>query len=97
MKLRCVMDELAMGAIKYSKDGRSASSHHFAYKFADYPNLLFKCSISICDRDYAICSYKDGSPLLEVNAFFASILKLQQYFRFVLSNAKLRQLSLYNL
>uniref|UniRef100_A0A9J2P2K1 ZP domain-containing protein n=1 Tax=Ascaris lumbricoides TaxID=6252 RepID=A0A9J2P2K1_ASCLU len=61
----CVMDELAMGAIKYSKDGRSASSHHFAYKFADYPNLLFKCSISICDRDYAICSYKDGSPLLE--------------------------------
>lgn len=61
------MDPMAMGEIAYSADGHSASSKHFAYKFAGYPNLLFKCSISICQRSLPMCKYNDGTPVIQVS------------------------------
>ncbi|TKR93375.1 hypothetical protein L596_007845 [Steinernema carpocapsae] len=50
----CPTDPIGMGPIEYSYDGGMARSYHTAYKFADYPNLLFKCSISVCRKDVAV-------------------------------------------
>uniref|UniRef100_A0A914BUM2 ZP domain-containing protein n=1 Tax=Acrobeloides nanus TaxID=290746 RepID=A0A914BUM2_9BILA len=60
----CTIDPMGMGKIVYSIDGKSASSRHLAYKFADYPNLLFKCSVSICRKSLMTsCVNPDGSPV----------------------------------
>uniref|UniRef100_A0A7E4VRD8 ZP domain-containing protein n=1 Tax=Panagrellus redivivus TaxID=6233 RepID=A0A7E4VRD8_PANRE len=55
----CVVDDAGIGQIMYSNDGFTAYSRHQAYKFADYPNLLFKCALTICRAD--TCVLKDGS------------------------------------
>uniref|UniRef100_A0AC34GHN4 ZP domain-containing protein n=1 Tax=Panagrolaimus sp. ES5 TaxID=591445 RepID=A0AC34GHN4_9BILA len=57
----CAVDETGIGEIKYSSDGKTATSKHLAYKFADYPNLLFKCSITIC-KAYS-CKFTDGTSI----------------------------------
>uniref|UniRef100_A0A914YYW5 ZP domain-containing protein n=1 Tax=Panagrolaimus superbus TaxID=310955 RepID=A0A914YYW5_9BILA len=57
----CPVDETGIGEIKYSSDGKTATSKHLAYKFADYPNLLFKCSVTIC-KAYN-CKFTDGTSV----------------------------------
>ena len=65
---RCTIDPMGMGKIVYSIDGKSASSRHLAYKFADYPNLLFKCSVSICRKSLLTsCMNPDGSAVTIVS------------------------------
>uniref|UniRef100_A0A1I8A139 ZP domain-containing protein n=1 Tax=Steinernema glaseri TaxID=37863 RepID=A0A1I8A139_9BILA len=51
----CPVDDFIMGKVRYSADGRVASSEHSAYRFTDDPNVLFKCSISVCRSDAAGC------------------------------------------
>ncbi|VDK55192.1 unnamed protein product [Gongylonema pulchrum] len=65
----CTTDSLAMGPIQYSRDGHRASAKHFAYKFAGHPNLLFKCSISICRKSVVACRYGDNTPMLKVSCW----------------------------
>ncbi|KAK0408528.1 hypothetical protein QR680_004007 [Steinernema hermaphroditum] len=59
----CPIDAIGMGEVRYSPDGRSAFSEHTAYKFADYPNLLFKCSISVCRTDVAVVGCPPTVPV----------------------------------
>ncbi|MFH4973371.1 hypothetical protein AB6A40_000080 [Gnathostoma spinigerum] len=59
----CPSDPLAMEQIDYSGDGHSAVGKHSAYKFADYPNILFRCSLTICRRDMPSCTDRYGNPL----------------------------------
>ncbi|KAK0399271.1 hypothetical protein QR680_002970 [Steinernema hermaphroditum] len=59
----CPVDAIGMGEVRYSPDGRSGSSQHTAYKFADYPNLLFKCSINVCRTDVAVVGCPPAVPV----------------------------------
>ncbi|KAK0425346.1 hypothetical protein QR680_009153 [Steinernema hermaphroditum] len=59
----CPVDAIGMGEVRYSPDGRSGSSQNTAYKFADYPNLLFKCSINVCRTDVAVVGCPPAVPV----------------------------------
>ena len=63
----CSVDETGIGKIEYSGDGKSAKSRHLAYKFADYHNLLFKCSISVCRENS--CRLSNGEVFKLVGYF----------------------------
>uniref|UniRef100_A0A914X016 ZP domain-containing protein n=1 Tax=Plectus sambesii TaxID=2011161 RepID=A0A914X016_9BILA len=62
----CTLDPVIMSELEYQGPlYHTAIGHHHAYKFADYPNLLFKCSINICDRTSpSSCVYADRRAVI---------------------------------
>ena len=69
----CPIDETGIGqTIEYDPDGKTARCKHPAYKFADHPNLLFKCSVTVCTD--LNCKFEDGTPITLVCFFrFTSV------------------------
>lgn len=46
----CTSDPVVIGDLDYGRQPyHFVTASHHAYKFADYPTLLWRCSISICD------------------------------------------------
>lgn len=62
---RCSVDQVVLGDLDYGQSPHHlVTGQHHAYSFADYPTLLFRCTISVCDSENpTACRFLDGSPV----------------------------------